>query len=115
MANIKDIAGWWEEGKAKEADFMIVVCDTFDHDDYPVFTNRANFWTEYDHYADKNMQRIMEVYDLSKSWASQQNGRVANTPPRLNSDQETPRPCGAASASLPGIAGTSTSDRGEKP
>jgi hypothetical protein len=80
--SLKDIAGWWENGKEQKAAFMIVVCDSFDHEDYPVYTTREDFWSKYQHYDGKNMQRIMEVYDYGKSWQSQTSGRVWNTPPK---------------------------------
>ncbi len=81
--SLKDIAGWWEEGKAEGAAFMIVVCDTFDHEDYPVWIAPGeDFYAKYDHYNGQNMQRIMEVYDFSKPWATQAGRRAFNLPPR---------------------------------
>ena len=83
MASLKDIAGWFEDGKARKAAYMIVVCDTFDHDDYPVYTNAGDeFWAKYDAVNCQNMQRIMEVYDLDKPWSEQTAGRVWNVPPQ---------------------------------
>lgn len=82
-ASLRDIADWFEDGKTQQAAFMIVVCDTFDHDDYPVYTQHNDFWAKYDSFDGKNMQRVMEVYDFSKPWATQANdGRAFNTPPR---------------------------------
>lgn len=85
--SLKDIAGWFEEGKSRKAAYMIVVCDTFDHDDYPVYANAADFWTKHAAVNGQNMQRIMEVYDLNKSWVSQSStlARVMNTPPKPDS------------------------------
>lgn len=74
---------WFDRGVEEGASHMIVVCDTFDHEDYPVYVGQGeDFWKKYDQYDGKDMQRIMEVYDLSKSWESQRNGRVRNMPPR---------------------------------
>lgn len=60
-----DIKTWFEDGVKNKATHMIVVCDTFDHDDYPVYVspdkNVREVFKEYD---GKNMQRVMEVYDL---------------------------------------------------
>lgn len=82
-AGIKEIAGWFQDGLDQKAAYMIVVCDTFDHDDYPVYTNDGEqFWIKHDAVNGQNMQRIMEVYDLNQSWQSQADGRVMNTPPR---------------------------------
>lgn len=81
-ASLKDLAGWFQEGLDRKAAYMIVVCDTFDHDDYPVYTNEGSeFWLKYKAVDGQNMQRIMEVYDLSKPWSQQTSGRVWNVPP----------------------------------
>jgi hypothetical protein len=64
-ARIGDIRRWFEEGVANKATHMIVVCDTFDHEDYPVFVAPHEDVRErekaYDH---RDMQRVMEVYNL---------------------------------------------------
>ena len=36
-ATKKEIRQWLEHGKAQNATHMIVVCDTYDWEDYPVF------------------------------------------------------------------------------
>jgi hypothetical protein len=60
------IDAWFEKGIASGNRWMIVVCDTFDWGDYPVFVGeKANFWKTFEKYDGKNMQKIMEVYDLS--------------------------------------------------
>lgn len=83
-ATIHDLKRWFDEGQKEGALYMIVVCDTYDHDDYPVHIfHFDHFWKKYDEYASgENMQRIMEVYDLSKSWESQSTERAYNTPSR---------------------------------
>ncbi len=81
--SLGQLAEWFERGKAQKATHMIVVCDTFDHEDYPVFAkNDAECLAEYAAHDGKNMQRVMEVYDLRKSWTSQGKGgkRVFNLP-----------------------------------
>lgn len=66
MATSKeDISGWFDAGKKKKAGFMIIVCDTFDYGDYPVYADREDFKEKYTEHDGKNMQRIMEVYNLS--------------------------------------------------
>ena len=84
-ASLKDIAGWFQDGLDKKAAYMIVVCDTFDYDDYPVYTNAGDeFWIKYDAVKTQQMTRIMEVYDLAKPWTQQSQGRVWNVPDRPN-------------------------------
>lgn len=35
-ASKKDIVGWLREAQNRGAAYVIIVCDTFDHEDYPV-------------------------------------------------------------------------------
>jgi hypothetical protein len=60
------IRGWLERGLAEGATHVIVVCDTFDHDDYPVMVQPGEDVREKsEEYSGKEMQRVMEVYNLS--------------------------------------------------
>lgn len=62
-----EIRGWLLEGKKKNATHMIVVCDTYDHEDFPVYVLPGqDARKEYESLHGKNMQRVMEVYNLSK-------------------------------------------------
>ncbi|MDO8508037.1 MAG: hypothetical protein Q7S53_05745 [bacterium] len=59
------ISRWFNQGKKQGATHMIVVCDTFDHEDYPVYVmpeEDANEKTE--KFREMEMQRVMEVYNL---------------------------------------------------
>ena len=75
----EDIRGWLEHGLAEGATHVIIVCDTFDHEDYPVFVmpgedaheKAQGFSPGY------NMQRVMEVYSLSLPIEDQLNERRA--------------------------------------
>lgn len=66
--SVQELKMWHQRGIDNFHNYMIIVCDTFSHDDYPVYVNgdadaaRAKK-TEYD---GKNMQRVIEVYDLDK-------------------------------------------------
>lgn len=73
MAATKDdISGWFDRGLNEGATHMLVVCDTFDYDDYPVFvmpgTDVKDKLKEYD---GPNMQKVMEVYNLAQSKSDQ--------------------------------------------
>lgn len=60
------ISEWFDRGVGQKAAYLLVVCDTFDHEDYPVFANSADECREkYKHYNGPNMQKVMEVYDLA--------------------------------------------------
>jgi hypothetical protein len=73
-ASRNDIAEWFKRGVERESTHMIVVCDTFDHSDYPVFvSSEQNVREEFEKYNGKNMQRVMEVYKLSDDMEGQLN------------------------------------------
>lgn len=85
MTTKQELQLWFDRGITEKYRYMIVVCDTFDWEDYPVYvTKDEDFYIAYDDHNEKNMQRIMEVYDLDKSWEEQSKGneRVFNFPPR---------------------------------
>lgn len=86
MAATKDdIRQWLQSGKAQNATHVIVVCDTFDYEDYPVFVSpNENAQSKAREYgttghnglptlANMSMQRVMEVYSLSHDLESQLN------------------------------------------
>lgn len=62
-----DIRAWWDRGQAEGATHLIVVCDTFEHEDYPVFVHVGEDpRAVYSRYHGSNMQRVMEVYRLDQ-------------------------------------------------
>ena len=67
MTTIEDIRGWLKEGKKKKATHMLVICDSFDYEYYPVYVMKGE--NVHAVIGEKcridNMQRLMEVYDLS--------------------------------------------------
>lgn len=58
------IESWLKREKAAESDYMLVVCDTFDHEDYPVYVSKKDIDKTIQQYSG-NMQTIMEIYNLS--------------------------------------------------
>jgi protoheme ferro-lyase len=61
----QDIKQWLEDAKRKNATHMIVVCDSFDYEDYPVLVLPGQDVRKvFDEYSGKAMQRVMEVYAL---------------------------------------------------
>lgn len=70
MTTKEEIDDWFEHGRKRRATHMLVVCDTFDHEDYPVFAmTPADCLAKYK--SPGVMQRVMEVYDLDADKASQ--------------------------------------------
>lgn len=72
MTTQEDIRCWLNEGKAQNATHMLVVCDTYDYEDYPVFVqSHENVAEKANKYRGQNMQRIMECYDLNMDFETQ--------------------------------------------
>jgi hypothetical protein len=68
----EDITSWLHRGREKGATHVLVVCDTFDWSDYPVFVMPGE---DARAIADKNngpnMTKLMEVYKLDMDWHTQ--------------------------------------------
>lgn len=85
---------WLAQGKRLKATHLIVVCDTYDYEDYPVFVRKVEFeeeptpWALWDQghpirkthnvkhvverlYSGQNMQKAMEVYRIADDWDEQ--------------------------------------------
>jgi hypothetical protein len=75
------IREWFQEGKINGATHMIVVCDTYDYEDFPVYVMPGtDVKGAVEDERKKAMQNVMEVYDLSMSEDEQvdKTGRVFN-------------------------------------
>lgn len=78
---VADLRRWFNEGKAKKATHMIVVCDTFDYEDYPTYVKEGeNVLEKVAFYRKQEMSKVMEVYSYKKTWEEQgaTAGRVWN-------------------------------------
>lgn len=78
MTTRSEIAEWFDDGLKFGATHLIVVCDTFDYEDYPKYVmpgeNPADITAKLG-----EMQRVMEVYNLSMDKTAQLNqDRVFN-------------------------------------
>jgi hypothetical protein len=80
-ATRQDIEGWFDRGLNQGSDFMIIVCDTFDYEDYPVYASKADYKAAHSSHNGKNMGRVMEVYDLSMDKDTQMDEHRAFHPP----------------------------------
>ena len=83
ITTLKILTEWFEAGVQQGARHMLVICDTYDHEDYPVYTKTdAECLARHDNPGE--MQRVMEVYDLrmSREEQLQPYQRVHNLPPR---------------------------------
>ena len=74
MAATKSLIQEWFENAPKEATHMIIVCDTFDYDDYPVYVKECeDVRTKESEYRGKSMTQVMEVYNLKMDMETQLN------------------------------------------
>jgi hypothetical protein len=71
--SLEDIRRWFKTGVEEKATHMIIVCDTFHWEDYPVYVSDKEDVKEQmkEYNPEINMQKIMEVYDLRKSMEEQ--------------------------------------------
>jgi hypothetical protein len=66
------IRTWLKKGIEKGATHVIIVCDTYDHGDFPVFVMPGEDAKQRaDQERKKSMQKVMEVYNLSLDLESQ--------------------------------------------
>lgn len=73
------IKAWFDIAEANGSTHMIVVDDTYDHEDYPVYVPKEiDIHEAIKRYDDVGMQRIMEVYRISMGWEAQSDGRAYN-------------------------------------
>ena len=65
MAATKDdIREWFDRGVREGATHLIVVCDTYDWEDYPVYVAQGEDVRQRESAFQTNMQKVMEVYNL---------------------------------------------------
>lgn len=86
-----DVQEWFDNGVEKKATYMIVMVDTYDHGDYPVYVLPGDdIHKELTSRRMAPMQRIMEVYDLSMDRDKQLNEyRAFNYPPFPTEDDSS--------------------------
>lgn len=73
-ATKQDISRWLDSAKKDGKTHVLVVCDTYDWDDYPVYVGvDEDVKTIESQYNGKNMQKVMEVYNLSMDKEEQMN------------------------------------------
>jgi hypothetical protein len=72
VATRGEIKEWFLRGKKNNKTHLIVVCDTFDFENYPVYVSQEEDISAIESkYLWKNMQQVMEVYNLKKDMDKQ--------------------------------------------
>lgn len=84
MTTTREMIGeWFDEGIKNNQKYMIVVCDTFDYEDYPVYVNsEEDFLKKQKECSLTGIRKIMEVYDLSLGKTAQLNEHRAFNGPK---------------------------------
>lgn len=80
MTTKEEFSKWFDDGVAQGAKYMLIICDTFDHEDYPAYASQASECMALNNYPGE-MQRVMEVYDLSADKETQLNEHRAMSLP----------------------------------
>jgi len=60
---VEELRAWltWKEPKY---DYVLIVCDTYDWEDYPVYCKAEELADQIYKFDGRSMQKIMEIYDL---------------------------------------------------
>lgn len=86
---LQDIKGWYDRSE-KNATHMLIVCDTFGHEDYPVYVGPNEDLQERIAYYNTNMQRVMEVYSLDKEFPTDSGVLAWDTSPAKSKKSKKP-------------------------
>lgn len=66
MTTKNTIREWLTRDTVKKCTHMLVVCDTFSYEDYPVYVSKGESVKEiYAKFNGKDMQRVEEVYSFN--------------------------------------------------
>ena len=72
------IREWLDNGKELKATHMIVVCDTYDHEDYPHYvTEDEDVYHEEYSINQIEMQKVMEIYSYKLDLETQLDEMIA--------------------------------------
>jgi hypothetical protein len=94
MVEISQIRRWFAMGLEQKSTHMLVVCDGYNHEDYPVFVSREKDANKiYEDILGWDMQSVMEVYDLSLDLDSQlRENRAFHLPAKERGELDNPNP-----------------------
>lgn len=73
MTTREMIEKWIQRGKEENCSHLLVVCDTFEFEDYPVYIQRTDDIQAKIYKYSNNMQRVLEVYNLDDDIVTQLN------------------------------------------
>ena len=68
----QQIINWFKEGVNVGFSYLIVVCDTFGYENYPVYVaTEDELHPTYDRYNGVEMQKVVEIYNLTSDMDAQ--------------------------------------------
>lgn len=72
MSTTKETIREWIKEAPSDCTHVIIACDTLNFTDYPVYVCvKEKFWDSYDAINGPNLQKVVEVYDMSISLEAQ--------------------------------------------
>jgi hypothetical protein len=72
MTTKQEIREWLQAAALEGGTHVVIVCDQFDHEDFPVTVKPSqNAKAVAESYDKQSMHKVMEVYDLSKDLDAQ--------------------------------------------
>lgn len=66
MTTVDEIRDWLKSERTKNCSYMMVVCDTYDYEDYPVYIQKGCDIEKEINQRNSQFSKVMEVYDLGK-------------------------------------------------
>jgi hypothetical protein len=70
----QEISDWFDRALFNGCSHLIIVCDTFDWEDYPVYVMpNESVHEKASEFDGRNMQKVMEVYSMKLDKQSQMN------------------------------------------
>lgn len=65
MTSLATIKEWYDRGDDGTHSHMVVMCDTFDYEDYPMYVTKGEDPRER---ASRNADKVMECYSYALGW-----------------------------------------------
>ena len=71
-ATKQELMGWYDAGKLSASTHMIVACDTYDHENYPVYVQQhEDVKAELERIRSQDMTSVDEVYSYNPKYTKE--------------------------------------------
>jgi hypothetical protein len=102
--SVDTLRNWFNTGLQQGATHMVIMCDTFDYEDYPVYVSRGENPRDVQ---TPSMGRIMECYSMAIPFAQQASEYRAN---HWDMPEDSSTPAAAVQADVTAPGGSETYD-----